>query len=93
VGGGSAYATVPRVLRTPFVREWSGRTQQTRQEAERLRDEVRSAIRGRTTHELLPFTGQTAGLVRDVLPAKEIVERIVAEAEQRLKRAGERTLG
>ncbi len=42
---------------------------------------------------MLPFTGQTAGLVRDVLPAKEIVERIVAEAEQRLKRAGERTLG
>ena len=87
--GGGAYATVPRVLRTPFVEEWLGRTQEARREAERLRDEVLSAIRGRTTHELLPFTGQTAGMVHDILPAKEIVERMVAEAELALKRAGE----
>jgi enoyl-[acyl-carrier protein] reductase II len=85
--GGGAYATVPRVMRTPFVQEWSGRTEEARREAEWLRDEVRSAIRGRTTHELLPFTGQTAGMIRDVLPAAEIVERMAAEAEQALKRA------
>jgi enoyl-[acyl-carrier protein] reductase II len=91
--GGQAYPTIPRVLRTPFVQEWSGRTRDARQEAERLRNEIRSAIRGRTTHELLPFTGQTAGMVRDVLPAGEIVERMVAEAERALRRAGERALG
>jgi enoyl-[acyl-carrier protein] reductase II len=84
---------VPRVLRTPFVREWSGRTQEARKEAQRLRDEIRSAIRGRTTHELLPFTGQTAGMVHDILPAREIVERMVSEAELALKRAGEHALG
>jgi enoyl-[acyl-carrier protein] reductase II len=87
--GGGAYATVPRVMRTPFVQEWLGRTEAAREEAERLRDEVLSAIRGRTTHELLPFTGQTAGMVRDVLPAAEIVGRMAAEAEQALKRASE----
>jgi enoyl-[acyl-carrier protein] reductase II len=87
--GGGAYVTVPRVLRTPFVQEWLGRTQEARREAERLRDEVLSAIRGRTTHELLPFTGQTAGMVHNILPAAEIVDRMVAEAEQALKRAGE----
>jgi enoyl-[acyl-carrier protein] reductase II len=87
--GGGAYATVPRVLRTPFVKEWLGRTQEARREAERLRDEVLSAIRGRTTHELLPFTGQTAGMVHDILPAREIVERMVSEAELALTRAGE----
>jgi len=85
--GVGAYTTVPRVLPTPFVEEWSGRTQDARREARRLRDEVLSAIRGRTTHELLPFSGQTAGMVHDILPAKEIVERMVSEAELALTRA------
>ena len=31
--GGGAYATVPRVLRTPFVEQWLGRTQEARREA------------------------------------------------------------
>src|SRR5215208_2986706 len=44
--GGGAYATVPRVLPTPFVKAWLGRTQEARREAEQLRDEVLSAIRG-----------------------------------------------
>ena len=39
------------------------------------------------THELLPFTGQTAGMVHDILPAGEIVERMVSEAELALTRA------
>jgi nitronate monooxygenase/enoyl-[acyl-carrier protein] reductase II len=64
-----------------------GRTQEARREAEQLRDEVLSAIRGRTTHEVLPFSGQTAGLIHDILPAREIVERMVAEAELALTRA------
>jgi enoyl-[acyl-carrier protein] reductase II len=34
-----------------------------------------------------PFTGQTAGLIHDVLPAGEIVRRMVNEAEQALDRA------
>ena len=83
-----AYATVPRVMRTPFVEEWFGRTEEARREAERLRAEVLAAIRQRTTHELLPFTGQTAGLVHDILPAKEIVGSMMAEAGQALERAG-----
>ena len=87
--GGGAYATVPRVLPTPFVREWSGRAQAASKEAPRLRDEVLSAIRGRTTHELLPFTGQTAGMIHDVLPAGEIVKSMVAEAKRALKKASE----
>ena len=86
---GGSYATVPRVLRTPFVEEWSGRTQEARLEAGRLREEVLSAIRERTTHELLPFTGQTAGMVHDILPAGEIVAGMVAEAERALARADE----
>jgi len=48
-----------------------------------------SAIRGRSTHELLPFSGHTAGMVHDILPAREIVQRMVAEAELALRGAAE----
>lgn len=76
-------------MRTPFVEEWSGRTREARLEAGRLREEVLSAIRERTAHALLPFTGQTAGMVHDILPAGEIVAGMVAEAERALARAEE----
>ena len=35
------------------------------------------------------FAGQSAGLVADILPAGEIVRRMVAEAEQMLHRLAE----
>jgi nitronate monooxygenase/enoyl-[acyl-carrier protein] reductase II len=85
--GEDAYETVPRVMRTSFVEEWQRSPQEARREAERLRGEVISAIRQRRPHELLPFTGQTAGMIRDILPAAEIVRRMVAGAEQALERA------
>ncbi len=82
-----AYDTVPRVMRTPFVEEWQGRPEEARREAERLRAELVSAVQQRRPHELVPFTGQTAGLIRDILPAAEIVRTMIAEAEQALERA------
>jgi len=36
---------------------------------------------------LVPFTGQTAGMIRDVLPAAEMVVRLVSEAEAALRSA------
>ena len=82
-----AYETVPRVMRTVFVEEWQGRPEAARRESERLRAELMSAIKERRPHELLPFTGQTAGIIRDILPAAEIVRKMVAEAEHALGRA------
>ena len=82
-----AYETVPRVMRTVFVEEWQGRPEAARRESERLRAELMSAIKERRPHEFLPFTGQTAGIIRDILPAAEIVRKMVAEAEQALERA------
>jgi NAD(P)H-dependent flavin oxidoreductase YrpB (nitropropane dioxygenase family) len=38
-------------------------------------------------HEYLPFTGQSVGLVTEVLPAAEIVRRVVEEAEEALHTA------
>lgn len=56
-------------------------------EAERLRAEIMGSVREGRTHELVPFTGQTAGLVGDVRPAARIVEDLVAEAEQAVELA------
>ena len=85
--GGGAYETVPRVIRTSFVEEWQRRLGEARGEAERLRSEVISVVRQRKPHELLPFTGQTAGLVHEVLPAAAIVREMVSEAENALRGA------
>jgi enoyl-[acyl-carrier protein] reductase II len=82
-----AYDTVPRVMRTPFVEEWQNHPEEARREAGRLRAEVMSAVQQRRPHELVPFTGQTAGLIRDILPAAEIVRTMIAEAEQAFERA------
>lgn len=81
------YDVVPRVLRTEFVAEWEHRPEEARREGERLREEISAAIQQGRTHELAPFTGQTAGLIREVLPAAEIVRTMVDEAEGALARA------
>jgi enoyl-[acyl-carrier protein] reductase II len=82
-----AYEVVPRVLRTPFVDEWTKRLDEVRDEAEGLREEVMAAASEGRLHELLPFTGQTAGLIREVLPVSEILARMVEDAEGVLGRA------
>jgi enoyl-[acyl-carrier protein] reductase II len=79
------YAVVPRVLRTPFVDEWNAKLHAARENADRLRGELADAIAEGRAHE--PFTGQTAGLVDDLLPVVEIMRRIVSEAEAVLRRA------
>jgi len=57
-------------------------------EGERLGGEVISALRNGSGHELIPFTGQSAGTLHDVLAAGEIVRRgLVAEAEEALRTA------
>jgi enoyl-[acyl-carrier protein] reductase II len=70
----------PRALRTPLI-------EQLREHPEwidpavmgpRIRESV-AAGRG---DEYLPFAGQSAGLIHEVLPAAEIVRRVVAQAEE-----------
>jgi enoyl-[acyl-carrier protein] reductase II len=38
-------------------------------------------------HDLLPFTGQSAGLVHDIPSAADLVTRLIAEAETSLESA------
>jgi len=82
-----AYETAPRVMRTSFVDEWQHRPEEARRNAERLRGELMSVVRERRVHELVPFTGQTAGMIHAVLPAGEIVRGMVSEAEEALRGA------
>jgi nitronate monooxygenase/enoyl-[acyl-carrier protein] reductase II len=83
---GGAYEAVPRALRTPFLTAWLQRRDIATQDVESLRAEVQAAVAGRLT-ELMPLAGQTTGMIHDILPAAEIVRRIVAEAEEALQRA------
>ncbi len=83
-----SYGTLPRVLRTPFVEEWNRRQVEAAQEEERLGGKVISALREGRGHELIPFTGQTAGMIHEVLEAGDIVRGLVAEAEEALRTSG-----
>jgi nitronate monooxygenase/enoyl-[acyl-carrier protein] reductase II len=82
--GSSDYRVVPNVIRTSFVDTWLERPNEAGREAERLRTEIMTALRNGRVHELVPFTGQTAGLVHDIRPAAEIVQSIIAEAREAL---------
>jgi nitronate monooxygenase/enoyl-[acyl-carrier protein] reductase II len=81
------YGTRPRVLRTPFVEDWNRREDEVEAEAERLGAELAAAIRQGRAHESVPFTGQTAGQIHEVLPVGEIVRQMVAGAEEALRKA------
>jgi hypothetical protein len=80
----NAYPFSPRVLNSPFVEKWRTRPEAVRQQAAQLRDELMSLVREHRLDKLLPFAGQTAGMIRDIRPADTIVKGIVAEAERAL---------
>ncbi|MET0816906.1 MAG: nitronate monooxygenase [Solirubrobacteraceae bacterium] len=72
----------PRALSTPLIT-------QLRMHPEWIDPAVmgprfRDALLEGRGDQYLPFTGQSAGLIHDVLPAAEIVSRLVAEAEAAL---------
>jgi enoyl-[acyl-carrier protein] reductase II len=84
----SGYEVVPRVIRTEFVARWEGQAGEAIEQAEQLRTEIMSSVQQGRQHEVTPFTGQIAGLIHELLPAAEIVRRMVSEAEQALETAG-----
>jgi enoyl-[acyl-carrier protein] reductase II len=80
-----AYAVVPRVIRTEFVAEWESRPGEAADNSEQLLERIMGAVTSGRPHEILPFTGQTAGMISDVLPAAKIVRAMAAEAERALE--------
>jgi nitronate monooxygenase/enoyl-[acyl-carrier protein] reductase II len=65
------YVTAPRALRTPFIE--SGPPAEAA-------DELIAAVRADRADELVPFAGQTVGLIDDVVPVRGVVEAMVADA-------------
>jgi enoyl-[acyl-carrier protein] reductase II len=74
----------PRALRTPLIDRL--REAPDSVDPAEVGAEFRAALLEGRGHEYLPFTGQSAALVHEILPAAEIVRRIVAEAEAVLHR-------
>jgi nitronate monooxygenase/enoyl-[acyl-carrier protein] reductase II len=78
----SEQGAVLRVIRTPFVDKWQHNRAGAVGMAAQLRGEVAAAARQGRLHEVLPIAGQSAGLIHEILPAKEIVLRMIAEANK-----------
>ena len=86
VGTGGYQGKTPRVLRTEWVDRYNADPQAVVTERERLAAELVEAVKAGRGHELVPFTGQTAGMINSVRPAAELLVDMVAEAEQLLAR-------
>ena len=69
----------PRALATPLIAQLRDHPEWIDPAATGAR--LREALLDGRGHEYLPFAGQSVGLIDDVLPAAEIVRRVVAEAE------------
>jgi enoyl-[acyl-carrier protein] reductase II len=80
-----AYHVAPRMLYSPFAHQWESRHDDARHQAKELQDEIMGAIAAGRLGEMFPFAGQTVGLIREILPAAEITQRIAAEAEAVLR--------
>jgi nitronate monooxygenase/enoyl-[acyl-carrier protein] reductase II len=74
------YPATARILRTRFLEEWGHRPDELAARADEFGPEMLESVLRGDGHEYLPFTGQSAGLVRDILPAAEIIRRTMAEA-------------
>jgi enoyl-[acyl-carrier protein] reductase II len=75
----------PRSLRTPLIDQLREHPEWIDPAA--LGPRIRESVLSGRGDEYLPFAGQSAGLIDEVLPAAEIVRRVVAEAEAALEAA------
>jgi enoyl-[acyl-carrier protein] reductase II len=88
VPGAVGYGTRLRARRSPFVDKWQQRRDEIRRSPDAVIAEIGAAMGEGRMHELVAVAGQSAGLVRAVKPASEIVRDIFQEAEQTLREAG-----
>jgi nitronate monooxygenase/enoyl-[acyl-carrier protein] reductase II len=77
--GSVGYGTVLRALRSPFIETWHERREEARRHAERLLDELVSLTKQGRIGDALPAAGQSAGLIHDIRPAGEILQRLMEQ--------------
>lgn len=75
----------PRALRTPLIEQLE-RDPESVDPAE-VGPRMVAAVRAGGGHELLPFCGQSAALVRQVIGAGELMRRLIAETDAALRAA------
>ena len=80
------YDVAPNSLQTSFTEECGQVRGVGESQTKRLNGRLMAAVREGKFFELVPLTGQTAGAIRGIESAGDIVHRIAAEAEGRLKR-------
>ena len=77
-----AYA---RIERNRFYETWAGREGELRYRHAEVAASAWRALEAGDTDNAFLFTGQTAGLIDTIEPARVVVERIVNEATERLR--------
>lgn len=87
--GRVGYGTTPRAVRTTFVETWIDQPDEAAEQAEAIRTEIIDAAQQGRIHEFVPFAGESAGLIHEILPVAEIIQRLLAEAEAALERGRE----
>jgi enoyl-[acyl-carrier protein] reductase II len=88
--GPDPYDTRPRALRTPFIDRYNAAPPA---DGGAVGRELVGAVRDGRGHELVPFCGQTAGLIDRLAPAGEIVRSMVSEASERMDAVSRATAG
>ncbi len=83
--GAMGYGTVLRSLRSPFIQQWSGKRDEARRQANQLLNQLMALTKEGRIGEAFPAAGQSAGMVRELLPAGEVVRRLMEEARDALK--------
>jgi enoyl-[acyl-carrier protein] reductase II len=74
----------PRALSTPLIEQLRDHPEWV--DPATMGPRLRESLLAGGGHEYLPFAGQSVGLIDEVLPAAEIVRRVMAEAEAGLAR-------
>jgi enoyl-[acyl-carrier protein] reductase II len=69
-----------RQIRNPILDEWAQRPEEWKRAADELRPELQEAV---STGSYV-LAGESVGLIHDIIPAAEVVRRMVAEAERLL---------
>ena len=77
-----AYA---RIERNRFYETWAGREGELRYRHTEAAASAWRALEAGDTDNAFLYTGQTAGLIDAIEPARDVVQRIVAEAAERLQ--------
>lgn len=82
-----------RVVRNRLIEEWCGREAELRYRRVEVLTRIARAREAGDSSSGVLFVGQTAGLIPSIEPAATVVERIAADAEERLRQRARAVLG